>query len=373
MTEASTREEPGKEEIRQLPDRTEIVDVVMHVAALADARDWRKEARAVSTEGPTNVMPLVDPARRAEVRFESEGLQLAGHLYRARGVLEGGRAPALVMAGPMTSVKEETLPHYAERLQDAGYTVLAFDNRNFGESEGEPRQHLDTYEQVEDLKNAISYVLTREDVDPERLGLCCVCLGAGYGLEVAAMDRRVNAVALVAGGYNITDTYLGFLGPDGFRDYIENLGEARQSQHESGEIQYMPAVAGPPDYAPSAMPVEEAYEYYTRAHKREAPNWENRLTVASMEHIVGWNVLGHAHLLEQPLLIVHGTTDVLLPPRYALEVYERAPEPKEIFWVETHNHVELYDQEPYVPQALEKILPWLEDNLKGHVPDGDSA
>ena len=75
------------------------------------------------------------------------------------------------MAGPMTSVKEETLPHYAESLQDAGYTVLAFDNRNFGESAGEPRQHLDTHEQVEDLKNAVSYMLAREDTDPERIGL----------------------------------------------------------------------------------------------------------------------------------------------------------------------------------------------------------
>jgi hypothetical protein len=56
-----------------------------------------------------------------------------------------------------------------------------------------------TYQQVEDLKNAVSYLLTRDDVDPGRLGLACVCLGAGYGLEVAAMDRRVKALALVAG------------------------------------------------------------------------------------------------------------------------------------------------------------------------------
>jgi uncharacterized protein len=355
-----------------LPGRTEIVEVATRVATLIDAPDRRKEAEALSTEEPTNVMPLVDPARRDEVRFESEGLTLAGHVYRARAVPEGERAPALVMAGPMTSVKEETLPHYAESLQDAGYTVLAFDNRNFGESAGEPRQHLDTHEQVEDLKNAVSYMLSREDTDPERIGLCCVCLGAGYGLEVASMDQRIKVVALVAGGYNITDTYLGFLGPDGFRDYIENLGVARQHQYESGEIQYLPAVAGPPDFGPSAMPVEEAYTYYTRAQEHEAPNWENRLTVASMEHIVGWHVLGHAHLVEQPLLVVHGTTDVLLPPRYAQEVYERAPEPKEICWIETTNHVELYDGIPHVPQALERIVPWLDENLKSRASEGSA-
>jgi fermentation-respiration switch protein FrsA (DUF1100 family) len=311
-----------------------------------------------------NVLPSVDPSLRETVRFQSDGLALAGHLYRPPTAAPGERTAALVMAGPMTSVKEETLPHYAAPLAEAGYSVLAFDNRNFGESDGEPRQHLVTSEQVEDLKNAVSYLLTREDVDPERLGLCCVCMGAGYGLAVASMDLRVRAVALVAGAYNITDTYREFLGDEGFASYLETLNAARRRQYESGELQYMPAIAGPPDYAPSAMPVQEAYEYYSRAQATEAPNWENRLTVASMEQIVGWNVLARAHLVApRPLLVIHGTTDVLLPPRYAQEVYERAGEPKRLRRIETSNHVELYDQAPFVPEAIAAVLDWLGAHL----------
>jgi uncharacterized protein len=312
------------------------------------------------------VLPSVDTSLRESVRFRSDGLTLAGHLYRPPGAEPGARTASLVMAGPMTSVKEETLPHYAVRLAQAGYTVLAFDNRNFGESEGEPRQHLVTSDQVEDLKNAVSYMLAREDVDRSRLGLCCVCMGAGYGLAVASMDLRVKAAALVAGAYNITDTYRDFLGEEGFAAYLENLNGARQRQYESGELEYMPAIAGPPDYAPSAMPVQEAYDYYSRAHATEAPNWENRLTVTSMEQIVGWNVLSRAHLVApRPLLVIHGTTDVLLPPRYAQEVYDRAGEPKELRWIETSNHVELYDQAPYVPRALEHLIAWFDNYLGG--------
>lgn len=307
-----------------------------------------------------NVLPSVDPTVRENVHFESDGLVLAGHLYRPPDAAAGERTPALVMAGPMTSVKEETVPHYAAPLAEAGYTVLAFDNRNFGESAGEPRQHLDTAEQVEDLKNAVSFLLTREDVDADRLGLACVCMGAGYALAVASMDLRVKALAIVAGAYNITDTYRDFLGEQGFAGYLETLNTARRQQYESGELQYMPAIAGPPDYAPSAMPVEEAYEYYSRAYSTEAPNWENRLTVASMEHIVGWNVLERAHLVApRPLLVIHGTTDVLLPPRYAQEVYDRAGEPKQLHWIETSNHVELYDQAPFVPEAIDTLVEWL--------------
>jgi fermentation-respiration switch protein FrsA (DUF1100 family) len=312
-----------------------------------------------------NVLPSVDPSVREPVRFRSDGLELAGHLYRPPAAARVERTAALVMAGPTTSVKEETLPHYAARLAEAGYTVFTFDNRNFGESEGEPRQHLATAEQVEDLTNAISYLRAREDVDPARLGLCCVCMGAGYALAVASMDLRVKAAALVAGAYNLTDTYRDFLGEEGFASYLRTLNDARQGQYESGELEYMPAIAGPPEYAPSAMPVQEAYEYYSRAQATEAPNWENRVTVASMEQIVGWNVLARAHLVApRPLLIVHGTADVLLPPRYAQEVYDRAGEPKELHWIETSNHVELYDQAPFVPEAIAKVIDW----LRAHLP-----
>jgi uncharacterized protein len=311
-----------------------------------------------------NVLPSVDPRVRESVLFQSEGITLAGHLYRPPGAAPGERTAALVMAGPTTSVKEETVPHYAAPLAEAGYTVLTFDNRNFGESEGEPRQHLDTGDQVEDLKNAVSYLLTREDVDPDRLGLCSVCMGAGYALAVASMDLRVKALAIVAGAYNLTDTYREFLGEDGFAEYLRTLNAARQRQYGSGEVQYMPAIAAPPDYAPSAMPVQEAYEYYGRAHETEAPNWENRVTVASMEHIVGWNVVARAHLVApRPLLVIHGTTDVLLPPRYAQEVYDRAGEPKELHWIETSNHVELYDQAPFVPEAIDRLVDWLGEYL----------
>jgi uncharacterized protein len=312
-----------------------------------------------------NVLPSVDPSVHDDVRFQSDGVTLAGHLYRPPTAAAGERTAALVIAGPMTSVKEETVPHYAAPLAEAGYTVLTFDNRNFGESEGEPRQHLVTVEQVEDLKNAVSYLLTRDDVDPDRLGLAGVSIGAGYALAVASMDRRVKALAIVAGAYNITDTYRDLLGEEGFAGYLERLSSARQKQYESGELQYMPAIAGPPDYAPSAMPVQEAYEYYSRAHATEAPNWENRVTVASMEHIVGWNVLGRAHLVApRPLLVIHGTTDVLLPPRYVQEVYDRAGEPKQLHWIETTNHVELYDQAPFVPEAIDTLVGWLGKHLE---------
>ena len=111
------------------------------------------------------------------------------------------------MCGPISSVKEQTLPHYAERLADAGYTVLTFDSRSFGESEGQPRQHYDPNQMIADYGNAVGYLVTATDVEPERIAAVGVCMGGGYAVSLAALDKRVKAVASVAGGYNIGGTF----------------------------------------------------------------------------------------------------------------------------------------------------------------------
>ena len=73
---------------------------------------------------PPDRVLIADPSRRQDVRFDSDGLSLAGHLYRPPGAGSADRTAAIAMCGPSSSVKEQTLPHYAERFSDAGYTVL---------------------------------------------------------------------------------------------------------------------------------------------------------------------------------------------------------------------------------------------------------
>src|SRR5271157_1330775 len=83
-----------------------------------------------------------NPDRRKAMRFFSNGASVAGHLYSPLQRTDGERTLGIVMCGPFGSVKEQTLPHYAERFADVGYTVLTFDPRGFGESEGEPRSYF---------------------------------------------------------------------------------------------------------------------------------------------------------------------------------------------------------------------------------------
>jgi uncharacterized protein len=315
---------------------------------------------------PNNLLHA-DPSRRIPVRFTSEGLTLAGHLYRPPHAGANERTAGIAMCGPFSSVKEQTLPHYAARLSDAGYTVLTFDSRSLGESEGTPRAHYDPGQIIEDYSNAVSYLLTRDDIDPAHLGLVGVCMGGGYAISTAARDKRVKAVASVAGGYDIGTTFQRFMGPDGFAAYYAKINALRTKQYQSGEVQYIPTIAPAlSEQVPiAAMPNAEASSYYERTWKSDAPNWSPTITAASLEPYFIYNAIVHAPLVAPtPLLIIHGTTDFFLLPEFAQQAYDAAIGPKELIWIETHNHIELYDQEPFVSEACTHLIRWLDANLK---------
>ena len=99
-------------------------------------------------------------------------------------------------------MKDQVVGNYAARLADEGFVTLAFDHRNFGDSEGEPRQHEDAAGKLADLRDAVGYLASRPEVDPDRVAVVGVCLGGGYAVRAGAFDPRVRAIAGVGGAYN---------------------------------------------------------------------------------------------------------------------------------------------------------------------------
>jgi fermentation-respiration switch protein FrsA (DUF1100 family) len=303
-----------------------------------------------------------DPSRRTATSLESDGVRLAAHLYRPPQAAAGEVTPGIVMCGPVSSVKEQTLPHYAQRFADAGYTVLTFDPRGFGESDGEPRFHYDPWLVIGDYVNAAAHLMGRDDVDADRVAAVGVCMGGGFALATAARERRLAACASIAGGYDIGGTLRQLMGADGLAAYLRTANELHDRQRATGEVQYIPTIARElsADVPVAVMPLEEAYEYYERTSRDHAPTWSWETTAASLESYLTFNAIGQAALVAPtPLLIIHGTVDTALLPELAQAAHDAAAEPKQLVWIETHNHVELYDQDPYVTEAVGHVLRWL--------------
>lgn len=301
--------------------------------------------------------------QKEKVHFQSEGLKVVGNLFRPQNSKEEEvSSPAILVAGAMTGVKEQVAGQYAERIAKDGYVILALDHRHFGESEGEPRQHEDPAKKLEDFKNAISFISSLKGIDRERIGACGISMGGGYMLQLAAFDRRIKAVSIVASGLNLADTLLEMLGKEGFVNFLKEFNNARKRHYDTGEVQYIPAVAT--DNKPAAMIGDEPFEYYGTS-RAWSPGWVNRYTTESIENLMSYNAIPYArHVSPTPLLIVHGKNDKYCLPKFAQEVYDLADEPKEILWLDTSNHIDLYDNEKYVGPAISKIVEWFNKYLR---------
>jgi fermentation-respiration switch protein FrsA (DUF1100 family) len=265
------------------------------------------------------------------VTFFSEELRLSGVLRAAPG------RRAAVLTGPFTGVKEQVVAEYAERLTAAGITTLTFDHRGFGASEGR-RGHEDSQGKLADLRAAVGVL---DGYDRAVVG---ICLGAGYAMRAAATDPRVRAVAGIAGAYNSPAWFAERMGAESYRSALAGM-LARYDET-------IPAVA---EDGEAAMPGEEPWSYYSKWIG--FAGWENRVTRGSLHSLMTLDVLGVRPLLP-PSLIVHGRADDYCSPELA-----EAMHADETRWLDCRRHVDLYDVDTYVGQAVDATVDFLERKL----------
>lgn len=132
--------------------------------------------------------------RTESVRFYSHGAALAGTLMLPDEVR--GQPVAAVVQGPgWLGLRDAKLyAPYHEALLAAGIAVLIFDYRGFGDSEGDAT-YLDPRLQVQDYRSAATYLETRPEIDPRRLGAFgSGGTGGGNAIYAAALDPRFKAM-----------------------------------------------------------------------------------------------------------------------------------------------------------------------------------
>jgi len=292
-----------------------------------------------------------------------DGVELVGHL-RAPAQSSGPR-PAVVVANAMTSVKEQSVnAGYAAGLASAGFVTLVFDQRRFGESGGEPRQHEDNQTRLDDLHAAVSYLTTLDSVvDANRIGAMGASIGGGLAMNLTAYDPRVRAFVAIAAG---------LLDPTRARELIPTYParlaeqtELLQRYHRTGQLDYIP-IARTPDIPAGQRVLFDnpiATEYYGSA-RGAAPNWQNRVSVLSLRTILVHDTRSAAEMVgPRAGMLIVGDRDISTLPEDHQAVYDRLTGPKRLEQLPGVQHNDLYDQPAAVGRAVALSAEWFRTHL----------
>lgn len=279
--------------------------------------------------------------QRVFIKLKDE--QLVGELYLPLGP---GPHPAIVVAGPMTSVKEQVSGVYAVALAMRGFAALALDHRHYGESSGQPRQLEHHEHKVEDLSAALDWLAQQASVDPERLGLAGVCLGAGYACYASGANPRAKALGLVSGYYR-DPQQLRQRDLQGFERLIEQGRAARERYEQTGHNTLIPAAALDQD---AAMSTASTVDYYATP-RAGVPNYQNAFAVMSRERFLPFDVQAIAPRLTVPTAMIHARGAIAVP--WAEAFYDALAAPKALTWLEAASQVDFYDQPGLVSAAAD--------------------
>ena len=246
-----------------------VILVIAAVSGCCERLFYYPDARVHST--PAECALAFEP-----VEFSSkDGTRLTGWFLPAIGEARGTVVHCHGNAQNMTSHWR-----FAEFLPGRGFNLLVFDYRGYGKSEGSPKRRGS----VEDAEAAVEYVLGREDVDPERVGLFGQSIGGAIAVVVTAKDKRVKGLVL----------------DSAFSSY---QGEAA--------------------HALRANPITWLVSWPL-----------SRLLIRS-----GLDPIDHvAEISPRPILIIHGTGDRVVPHEMSRELAAEAGEPKELWLVPGADH-----------------------------------
>jgi len=268
---------------------------------------------------------------RTDIEFDAQGTTLRGWFFTpdTDGVATPGPHPVVVMAHGFAALKEMGLQDFAERFVEAGLAVLVYDHRNFGASDGTPRFHIDPWQQMTDYRHAVSYLRTRDDVDPERIGAWGTSYSGGHVIILGALDKRVKAISsqvpVVSGFSAIRRLVRQDLLPDQRAAWVKD----REDRFAGAEPAMVPII-DPDVMANVAFPTADSYEWFTSAAKN-APAWENTVTVASLEALTEYEPQAYIDRISPtPFLLMVGHDDTVASTDLPLTAFEKALEPKQV-------------------------------------------
>jgi len=285
-----------------------------------------------------------------KVSFKSHTLKIAGVLETPRDYKAGERRAAIMVLHGFGSNKDSGSCTIATRMFEAmGYVTLRFDFRGCGESQG-PSGKVICLEQVEDTRAAVTYLASRPEVDPKRIGVMGHSFGAAVAVYAAGVDGRI-AACLSCGGWGdgVKKFQKQHSSPEAWKKFTDMMteGRRRMARGESMMVPRFDIVPMPPALRGNIAPgshMEFPYEVVERMYNFRAND------------VVG-------NIAPRPLLLLHPANDSVTPTEQSVELFQHAKQPADLHLVADVDHFILSDNNTLV---ITLVKNWLDKYMPAH-------
>lgn len=281
-----------------------------------------------------------------QISFYSEGCKLDGTIYLPDDYRAGEKRPAIIPNSGYQGFNEFYPRLFAKNLTEAGYVCLGFDYRGFANSEGQQgRVILD--EQVQDIRNAITFLQIQEEVDPEQIGLIGWGMGGSNVVRVAAADDRVKAVAALNGFYNgerwlkSIHTYVDWT------EIKKVIAEDRIHRVTTGQSKYEDPFIH--------YPLDPATKDYVEKELVPLTSFGKQTQLQFTESIIELNVEQVVADVTCPLFIAHGKDNLLHPIEESLSLYRVAKDPKQLYVIDGKHNDFMYHEHPVFQKLINEL------------------
>ena len=292
--------------------------------------------------------PQSEKVNHSKITFHNRyGITLAADLYEPKEIKKGEKLPAIAVSGPFGAVKEQTSGLYAQHMAERGFITIAFDPSFTGESGGEPRYVASPDINTEDFSAAVDYLSTKDNVDPNKIGIIGICGWGGMALNAAAMDTRIKATVtstmydmsrVSANGYFDKQN-----APEDRYQLKEQLNAQRTEDYKKGTYALAGGVVDPlPEDAPFF--VKDYYDYYKtpRGYHKRSLNSNNGWNKTSSLSFINMPLLSYSDEIKSAVLMIHG--DKAHSYYFSKDAFAKLKgDNKELLTIPGAVHTDLYD------------------------------
>jgi len=305
---------------------------------------------------------------KEKVRFNNQyQMKVAGNLFIPKDLDTNKLYPAIIVGHPMGATKEQSSNLYAQKLAEQGFITLAIDLPFWGESEGSPRNAVLPDMYTEAFNAAADFLGSLKAVDREKIGVLGICGSGGFAISAAKIDPRLKAIATVS----MYD--MGAVTRNGY-NHSRNLEQRQAMTVEASKQRNLEFASGEPiflNYLPPKLPenadaVTAMYHSFYRTERGayipdglSLEQTQNRALSGEIKFLNFYPLNDIESLSPRPLLLIAGTA--AHSKAFSEETYQKASEPKELYWVKNANHVDLYDRADLIP--FEKLTDFFHRNL----------